>query len=57
MTRDLDALVAIGTHVHVEQDAHGCRALDQELLDASAAYFKGKYFTGPARQGDQRAAA
>ena len=37
----LDTLVAIDTHVHVEQDAHGCCALDQELLDASAAYFKG----------------
>jgi predicted TIM-barrel fold metal-dependent hydrolase len=41
MSWDLDALVAIDTHVHVEQDAHGCCALDQELLDASAAYFKG----------------
>jgi predicted TIM-barrel fold metal-dependent hydrolase len=25
--------------VHVEQDSHGCFALDQELLDASAKYF------------------
>lgn len=41
MSWDLDALVAIDTHVHVERDAHGCCALDQELLDASAAYFKG----------------
>nr|WP_307862766.1 4-hydroxyphenyl-beta-ketoacyl-CoA hydrolase [Pseudonocardia parietis] len=31
---------AIDVHVHVEQDGHGCFALDQELLDASAAYFK-----------------
>jgi len=37
---DLDALVAIDTHVHVEQDAHGHFALDDELMDASAAYFK-----------------
>jgi len=37
---ELDALVAIDTHVHVEQDGHGCLALDQELLDASAQYFK-----------------
>lgn len=37
---DLDALVAIDTHVHVEQDSHGCCALDQGLLDASAKYFK-----------------
>lgn len=37
---DLSALDAIDVHVHVEQDGHGCYALDQELLDASAAYFK-----------------
>ncbi len=41
MSLDLDALVAIDTHVHVEQDSQGCCALDQELLDASAKYFKG----------------
>jgi uncharacterized protein len=39
-TWDLDSLVAIDTHVHVEQDADGCCSLDQELMDASAAYFK-----------------
>ncbi|WP_459963349.1 amidohydrolase family protein [Nocardia sp. IFM 10818] len=27
-------------HVHIEQDHHGCLSLDQELMDASAAYFK-----------------
>lgn len=37
---DLDALVAIDTHVHVEQDSQGCMSLDQGLLDASAKYFK-----------------
>jgi predicted TIM-barrel fold metal-dependent hydrolase len=37
---DLDALAAIDMHVHVEQDGHGCYALDQELLDASARYFR-----------------
>ncbi|MCP3984761.1 MAG: amidohydrolase [bacterium] len=37
---DLDSLTAIDTHAHVEQDSHGCFALDQELLDASAKYFK-----------------
>ena len=37
---DLDALDAIDVHVHVEQDNHGCFALDQELLDASAKYFR-----------------
>jgi predicted TIM-barrel fold metal-dependent hydrolase len=39
-TIDVDALVAIDMHVHVEQDSHGCYSLDQELLDASAKYFK-----------------
>ncbi|HEU0102186.1 MAG TPA: amidohydrolase family protein [Mycobacteriales bacterium] len=37
---DLDALDAIDVHVHVEQDAAGNLALDDELLAASAAYFK-----------------
>ena len=37
---DLAALVAIDVHVHVEKDGHGCHALDQELLDASAKYFR-----------------
>ena len=37
---DLAALDAIDVHVHVEQDSHGCYALDQELLDASAKYFR-----------------
>jgi predicted TIM-barrel fold metal-dependent hydrolase len=36
----LDSLVAIDMHVHVEQDGRGRLALDQELLDASAQYFK-----------------
>ena len=36
----LDTLDAIDVHVHVEQDSHGCTALDQELLDASAKYFR-----------------
>jgi len=37
---DLDAILAIDAHVHVEADAHGHTALDTELLDASAKYFK-----------------
>nr|WP_083474919.1 4-hydroxyphenyl-beta-ketoacyl-CoA hydrolase [Pseudonocardia sp. AL041005-10] len=37
---DLAAVDAIDVHVHVEQDGHGCLALDRELLDASAKYFK-----------------
>ena len=38
---DLDADSAIDMHVHVESDAHGHLSLDEELMDASAAYFKG----------------
>jgi predicted TIM-barrel fold metal-dependent hydrolase len=37
---EVDGLVAIDVHVHVEQDAHGHLALDQELMDASAVYFR-----------------
>ncbi len=37
---NVEALTAIDVHVHVEQDAHGHFSLDQELLDASAKYFK-----------------
>ena len=40
MTIDLDAVVAIDTHVHAEVDDHGHTALPQPFLDASAAYFK-----------------
>ena len=37
---DLESLNAIDTHVHVESDGHGHFSLDDELLDASARYFK-----------------
>jgi predicted TIM-barrel fold metal-dependent hydrolase len=37
---DLDAIVAIDTHVHVESDGHGHFSLDEELMTASAAHFK-----------------
>ena len=37
---DVDQLDAIDVHVHVEQDSRGRTALDQELLDASASYFR-----------------
>lgn len=40
MPIDLTAVRAIDTHVHVESDPHGRHALDDELMDASAAYFK-----------------
>ena len=38
---DVESVKAIDVHVHVEQDDHGSLSLDQELMDASAAYFKG----------------
>jgi predicted TIM-barrel fold metal-dependent hydrolase len=37
---DLAAVAAIDTHVHIEADAYGCFALDDELVSASAKYFK-----------------
>jgi len=39
---DLQALVAIDVHVHVEQDLHGHLSMDDELLAAAAGYFKGE---------------
>ena len=41
---------AIDVHVHVEQDGHGCFALDQELLDASAEYFQADQDRTPDRR-------
>lgn len=38
---DPAAVSAIDVHVHVECDGHGHLSLDDELMDASAAYFKG----------------
>ena len=40
MSIDLAAVAAIDTHVHIEADAYGCFALDDELVSASAKYFK-----------------
>ena len=37
---DADAITALDMHVHVESDGHGNFSLSQQLLDASAAYFK-----------------
>ncbi len=37
---DVDAIVALDVHTHVERDAHGHFALDDQLLDASAKYFR-----------------
>ncbi len=42
---DTTPLVAIDVHVHVEGDGHGHYSMDDELLAASAAYF---------RSGDER---
>jgi hypothetical protein len=39
---NLDDLVAIDVHVHVEQDLHGQLSMDDELLTAAAKYFKGE---------------
>nr|WP_083878160.1 amidohydrolase family protein [Blastococcus saxobsidens] len=38
---NLDELVAIDVHVHVEQDLHGHKSMDDELLAAASKYFKG----------------
>ncbi len=37
---DVGSVQAIDVHVHVEQDEHGHLSLDEELMDASAAYFR-----------------
>src|SRR4051794_7764729 len=36
----LEEIVAVDAHVHVEADGHGHFSLDDELLEASAKYFK-----------------
>ena len=37
---DVAGIEALDVHVHVESDAHGRFSLDDELLEASAAYFR-----------------
>ncbi|MGK0742539.1 amidohydrolase family protein [Leucobacter sp. Z1108] len=37
---DLDSLVAIDTHVHIEMDQHGHNSLPDDLAAAAAEYFK-----------------
>jgi len=44
---DLNAITAIDMHVHIEQDSHGCFALDNELMEASAAHFKAREDRAP----------
>jgi predicted TIM-barrel fold metal-dependent hydrolase len=54
---DLDALIAIDVHVHVNADLHGHLALDDELSAAAAKYFKGDPYdpTVPEIAADYRA--
>jgi uncharacterized protein len=40
MSIELEQIIAVDTHVHVESDSHGHLSLDAELMDASAAYFR-----------------
>ena len=47
MALRLDTLVAIDAHVHVEADGHGHFSLDDELLSASAKYFKAEHNRTP----------
>jgi predicted TIM-barrel fold metal-dependent hydrolase len=54
---DLDSLVAIDVHVHVEADEHGRYSMDDELRTAVAKYFKGDPYhpTVPQIAADYRA--
>lgn len=40
---DTRTIRALDMHTHVESDHHGHLSLDQELMDASAAYFRGDH--------------
>jgi predicted TIM-barrel fold metal-dependent hydrolase len=40
---DTEAIVALDVHTHIESDSHGHLSLDQELLDASARYFRSEH--------------
>ncbi|HEX3961966.1 MAG TPA: amidohydrolase family protein [Trebonia sp.] len=44
----IDSLTAIDVHVHIESDGHGCFSLDDELMAASAKYFKTEADRAPA---------
>ena len=44
---DLTSIRAIDVHTHIEADDHGHLSLDQELMDASAAYFKADQMRTP----------
>jgi predicted TIM-barrel fold metal-dependent hydrolase len=42
-----DSLAAIDVHVHIESDGRGCYSLDEELLSASARYFRADHDRSP----------
>jgi uncharacterized protein len=42
-----DSLVAVDVHVHIESDGHGCFSLDDELMTASAKYFRADHDRTP----------
>jgi len=42
-----ESLAAIDVHVHVEVDGHGHHSMDDELLDASAKYFRADHDRAP----------
>jgi predicted TIM-barrel fold metal-dependent hydrolase len=44
---DVAAITAIDVHTHVESDGHGHLSLDQELIDASATYFRADHDRTP----------
>ena len=44
----IDSLTAIDVHVHIESDGRGCYSLDDELLSASAKYFRADHDRSPA---------
>jgi uncharacterized protein len=43
----IDSLTAIDVHVHIESDGRGCYSLDDELLEASAKYFRADHDRSP----------
>jgi len=43
----IESLVAVDVHVHVESDGHGHFSLDDELMDASAKYFRADHDRTP----------
>jgi uncharacterized protein len=43
----IESLVAVDVHVHVESDGHGHYSLDDELMDASAKYFRAEHDRTP----------